>query len=496
MVSDVYPACALAGLLVASGCLPDNPDGELTSDTETSSDADTDPTGSTETDGGAQGFLGCATGQTCTLLLVSETLDDRVEIFEPGGYTAYRGSIALDLKPGSSSSDGTLDEPFGIALTGPALHVIAGHYPTREQGSLLSFSRDWLAGYDVGSTVPTEDYFTPGAGFIDQVVHTSFGELEPIFLNPRHVGGLESGQNGRLLIGVFNNDLFTGDQNWTQIGKLAVVDVDDPTNFGVANLSLEGGDCLGASQVVLLDGTQAAVACDGNEAIAFLDLGDVATGEPQAAAAAITGTLCELPGPRNSKRVRYLAPTGTGGVIVQYGPSAVSTSPVGQIHTMGPDCVPPTLPVTVGDGTAQLGELVQFDPAHWLIASGGAGADAERGVFVIQGGADLEVCAIIEGFDWSTGGGQLLTPYGLAVAPDGEHLAVGAAPFDSGNANDGMLGKVLWATLSGTDDPCTMTATVEDLTDGAAGHAPASNPADPSTWRRGPNVVVIEEVQG
>jgi hypothetical protein len=54
---------------------------------------------------------------------------------------------------------------------------------------------------------------------------------------------------------------------------------------------------------------------------------------------------------------------------------------------------------------------------------------------------------------------------------------------------------VLWASLSGPD-PCSLAADVIDLTDGDPGHAPAPVEDDPATFRRGPNVVVIQELSG
>lgn len=496
MVSDVLRLCALACVAVAA-CLPDNPEGELTTESESSEGSDS------ETGDGSVGLLGCPAGETCTLVLVSETLDDRVEIFEPGGDPAYRGSIDVNLKMGTGGPPG-LDEPFGLTIVDDALHVIVGHYPQTESGSMLSFSRQWLSMFPAGTEVRVDQYYSPGS-FIPEVTHTPFGELEPIFLLEDPVG---SGENTRLLVSVFNNDLVTTtDAEWDRVGRLAVVDAADPSNFGIRDLSLANGDCLGAAQLVLLEGTQAAVACDGNDAIAFLNLGEIDSGEPQAAADAITGVVCDMPASDGGRRVRYMAHDGVGGVLVQYGPGFEPDS--GDIYRAGPPAeVPDEIEVcsglataTIGStGTAQLGEVLQFNASHWLVASGGNYAEdvVQRGIYVLRGdGQKLEVCGSIGGFDWSPAGGegsQQLTPFALAL--DGDHLAVGAGPFNTDSQIDGMLGKVLWATLSGTDDPCTMTADVVDLTDGGAGHAPVANPNDESTSRRAPSVVVIEEVQG
>jgi hypothetical protein len=59
-----------------------------------------------------------------------------------------------------------------------------------------------------------------------------------------------------------------------------------------------------------------------------------------------------------------------------------------------------------------------------------------------------------------------------------------------------VFGKVLWATLSNVEDPCAMSASVVDLTDGAPGHAPVSNPMNPATYRQQIYAVAVAEVQG
>ena len=480
-------ACAL-GAVVLIACLPDNPEGTTATESDTSA---TDPSASTDTTGpGATGLLGCPAGEVCPLVFVAQTLDDRVEVFAPRHGPAFRGTIAMDLKPGTNPAAGvgTLDEPFGMSLSGGFLHVIAGHYPMRTSGSMVSFPTSFLAGYEPPATVTVGDYFNAGA-FTPPVVHANFAEVEPIFL-------YEDDVQGRLLVGTFNNDLFDSDDAWVGVGKLVVADANDPATFASVDLSgLMGGDCLGASEVVLTgSGNQAAVACDANEAIAFLNLGEIGTGEVAAAAAAVGGSLCEIPGPRSNRRVRYMAPDGVGGVLVTYGPTPLDPTADGVVYRVGPDCSVALAEVGTG-GAAQLGELVSFSPGFWLVASDNIDA-AQRGVVVLQGGATLEVCGTVGGLEaaWATSS-VAAGPVGLAVTSDLSGLAIGATPFNAAG-NDQTLGKVLWAELAGTDNPCTMTATVTDLTDGIGDHAPASNPADPTTWRRAPSVVVIEEVAG
>ncbi len=469
----------LTGFVLA-GCLADNPGGGETGDTDpgTSDDETAEDTTSTPA---ADNMIGCPAGQTCWVVLAAQTLDDRVEVFgaPAGAEPVYRGAIDLDLKPGTEL--GPLDEPFGMVLSDTGLHVITGHYPTRELGAMLSFPSAFFDDRDT-SIIPVDSFFAGGA-FSESVIETRFQELEPIF-------ALERPLQNKLLVSVFANDLFAAEDSWTEPGKLAIVDAADPSDFALATLNgLDGGDCLGASQLVLLGDEQtAAVACDGNEAIAFLDLGDL-SGSPADVSGGISGTLCDLPF-QNDRRARYLAHDGNGGVLVGVGPTPLNATAT-QVFAVAPDCG--LAPIDIADSDGQLGELVQFGDGHWLLAQGALAPDGERGVQVIS---PTGVCNTLPGLDdaWNTDG-EVLSPYALTVAPDGEHLLIGAGPTQVGNAQNAIFGKVLWATLSG-DDPCTMTATVTDLTDGGAGHAPAPLAADPLTWRRSPSVVVLTEVEG
>lgn len=467
----------LAGCVV-SGCLADNPDGSEGSATDGSSEA-TEATAAVEVDN----MLGCPAGESCWIVLVAQSLDDRVEVFGglAGETPSYRGGIDLDLKPGTEQ--GPLDEPFGMVLSETGLHVITGHYPSIERGAMVSFPRAFFNDRDA-ALIPDISFFMGGA-FTEGVVETRFEETEPIFALSRPV-------SGKLLVSVFANDLFAGEESWTSPGKLAVIDAANPSDFALATLTgLEGGDCLGASQLILLgDERTAAVACDGNEAIAFLDLGDLSASTADAAAG-ITGTLCDLPFSEN-RRVRYLAPDGGGGVLVGVGPTPTNAT-ASQLFNVTPAACDFS-PFPVGTTDAQLGELVRFGDSHWLLARGAFAPDGERGIQIINGSG--AICNTLPGLEdaWETEG-DTLSPYALAVAPDGEHLAVGAGP-SFGTGEDAIYGKLLWATLSGVEDPCTMSANVMDLTDGSAGRAPAPLPADPSTWRRGPNVVVVAQVEG
>jgi hypothetical protein len=486
-------------LMVGVGCLPDNPSVEGTSDGTADS-----TTGETEGDVGGGELLGCPPGG-CVMVLAVQALDDRVEVFVPDHPdSAYRGAITMDLKPNEcmgcgpgDNGDGRLDEPFGLARAGGFLHVLAGHYPTREAGSLVAFPLSFFEGYTTEATVPVSDYFV-GGQFQPPVVGRSLGEEEAIFMH-RHA-------SGRLIVGVFNNDLFASEDTWTQTGKLLVIDPSDPGGeIGEVVLDgLTGGACHGASQVIELGGELLAVACDGNETVAVLDGAGVGDGTVADAAAGLgTGALCPIPGAMPGKRVRYLAPDGGSGFVVAEGPTPLDLQGAARLWHMGADCGS-LGNVQLSDmgsaGDWQLGEIVRLPASTptWLLAAGSAAANGLRGVFVAhEGNGALELCASpVAGFDaaWDDGNGGVIEPFALAVTSDGTHVAVGAGPFIADPAAVGY-GKVLWASLSGAD-PCSLSASVVDLTDGDPGHAPVATPNDPTTFRRGPNVVVIQEIPG
>jgi hypothetical protein len=482
--------CARWGLsaLALSGCLPDNPGTSSGTEGETTVDGTT--TGGTEPvpEGG---MLGCPIGETCTLVLVSQTLDDRVEIFSPDDPegNVYRGSIGLDLKPGIT--DEGLDEPFGLTIAGGYVHVLLGHYPQRDRGSLVSFPFEFFADRDAGERVPVSEFFA-GGSFMGGPVYVDLGEVEPIFM-------LHEAVDGRLLVGTFANDLFDVETNWITPGKLLVVDAGDPTQFGARTLTgLEGGDCIGGSDLVRVGPNAIAMACDGNEAVALLDLGMIGSETPQDAADGISGKVCDLI-PTGNRRVRYLAFDGVSTLVVPEGPTPLDITSNAVLNKIDVEDCSTGAPTIVGQGGAsQLGELIALpgEIPTFLFASGqGPLTEGNRGIFVARdaGDAGLEVCGPIVGFGegghWSTQGFDI-DPLALALAPDGNHLAVGAGAF-ANSTIDGASGKVLWATLSGMDDPCTATAVVVDL----SAEAPFL-PADPSTHRRAPSVVVLHEVRG
>ncbi len=489
----VLAQVAIASLL-QSGC---GDDGSSSGDTEGADG--TGAEGSTGVVGGDGGeVLGCPEGQTCDLVLVSQTLDDRIEIFSPNdpAGVVYRGAIDIDLKPNAcegcepgDNSDGRLDEPYGIALAGGHLHVVTGHYPMTTSGSLVSFPFDFFTDRAAGATVPVSDYFD-GAAF-SGAISLPLGELEPIFVTA--VGD-------KLLLGVFNNDLFATEDTWNQPGRLAIIDAADPSaGFALADLGgLDGGGCDGAAQVIALDDGRIAVACDGNEGVAVLQIDDLG-GTPSEAAASVSGRVCAIPGALGSRRVRHLAPDGGGGFVVLDGPGP-NVLDDGKLWWFDGDCGMQGL-VTLDGMDWQLTQVVALPqwPATWLFASGAASPAGNRGIYVAQGGGgQISVCGPLPGFDalLSDDAGEPLEPQAIALDPEGTHLAVGAGPFVASSAGPG-LGRVGWATLSGTEgaDPCAITASVADLTAGPPG-APAVDPTDPLTFRRAPAVVQIVRVSG
>src|SRR5690606_30220250 len=117
--------------------------------------ATSDATGTaTEPTGGPQeGIFACA-APPCTAVLVSQTLDDRIDVFDVTGTPYLRGRIGTDLKPdpsGEQTAGNLLDEPYGLALTGTHLWAAIGHYPDTNRGSLLAYPRSGFDGLAPGA---------------------------------------------------------------------------------------------------------------------------------------------------------------------------------------------------------------------------------------------------------------------------------------------------------------------------------------------------------
>ena len=101
-------------------------------DTEASADTSSATTQTTADDGGvvpSEGLLACPAGESCTLVVVAQAFDDRVDVFAARGPgPIYRGALDLDLKPnplGDNSGD-FLDEPYGMAIDDFGLSVLVG----------------------------------------------------------------------------------------------------------------------------------------------------------------------------------------------------------------------------------------------------------------------------------------------------------------------------------------------------------------------------------
>lgn len=477
----VLPVLA-AMSVAATACLPDNPAGWLTTATTATTEPVTtgDPT---ETGGGPEtGLFACAS-PTCTLLLVSQTLDDRIDVFDLDTRT-LRGRIALDLKPdpsGQQISGNLLDEPYELALTATDLIVTVGHYPDTDQGSLLRFPRTAFAALPAGDTFATGGFFK-NATFSAGVEGLAHGRREGIFML--------SHPSGRLLVGVFANNLQTA--LWTTPSEVLVI---DPADFSATPASVDLGalsvPCIGAWRLTPLDDDmkRIAVACDGSETVAVLTLpDDFATAPTAKATAGITGCGFKLGG-GDAWTTQFVAPDGAGGLLAMQ--TQLAESP--RLWQLNGDCgitsvpgkdVPPAL-----QQVNLLRQPVLLRPSGdsvplWLVAS----ALPDPGVVIVRGGAMATMCGRLEGL------GLLATanaPWALALDATGEHLAIGAGVPNNPELSEGK-GQVLWATLDRSkEDSCEIMAT--DVVDLNAGRYKISQP---ETWVRAPNVLVLAELTG
>jgi hypothetical protein len=424
----------------------------------------------------------------CTFLFAAQTLDDRVEMFAPETDAPYRGTIDVDLKPnpGGDNSGENLDEPYEMVAASGALHVAVGHFPSRDRGSLLSFSWDFFEARTVGEFLPTSTY-APGGTFLDIVVERPLERLEPIWFSRR---------SSHLLVAVFENDLFKAESTWTTPGSLLVVDLADPAAaVGVRTLDdVDGAACAGAAEIVELADDRIAVACDGNEAVAILDVSSVGSGDPQAAADSITPVgLCDL-GPTDSVRVRHLTSAGAGaGFVVLESPIGATTDPA-RAWAYDAECTVAAF-ATIGDGlpgTLTGVASLPGSPERFLVT----GTIGRRGVWVLTpSGTSFDVCPL-PGIDtaFEASDGSDLEPLALAVTPEGDAMALGLGPF-AAVADAPGFGRVLWVRL-GPGGACDLQATeVVDLTDGSAGHAPLEAADSPATWRRAPAVLALHRVE-
>jgi len=482
MVRPVSPVlAAMTGplALVLAACLPDNP---ATTETATTTATGSGSTGEPTTGGLETGLFACAS-PPCKVLLVSQTLDDRIDVYDLDT-KQLRGRISLDLKPdpsGQQIEGNLLDEPYELVLTDTDLIVTVGHYPDTDQGSLLRFPRSAFADTPAGGTFATADFFN-NSSFSAGVQDLAHGRREGIFLLP-HPGG-------RLLIGVFANNLQTA--QWTTPSELLIV---DPADFSATPASVDLGaldvPCIGAWQLTPLDAavSRVAVACDGSETLAVLTLPeDFATTTPAQAASGITGCGFKLGG-GEAWTTQYLAPDGVGGLLAIQ--SQLAESP--RLWQVNAACTPTSLPSKEVPPALQqvrlLRQPVLLRPAGaadplWLVAS----ALPDPGVVVVRGGESATMCGRLEGLELLAAGNA---PWGLALDATGEHLAIGAGVPNNPELSEGK-GQVLWATLDrSNEDGCELIAT--DVVDLNAGRYEVS---EPETWVRAPNVLVLAELGG
>lgn len=451
--------------LACAGCLPDNPTGE---GLETEGESGESETGEPI----AEGLLGCPASETCTLVIVSQTLDDRVEVYSAAGPgPRYRGAIDLDLKPNVAGNIAgeLLDEPYGLALADQTLHVLLGHYPTRTSGSLVSLPAASLAEFGEGELVSPSAWM-PAATLLQ------LDRLEPLSLVARR---------DRLHVGVFANDLFVPEDQWTNASELLAI---EPGTGAIEPLAL---GCAGAWSIAPLDdtGDRLALACDGDEQVVIVE----AMAPEGPLALACTGAI-----PFSGKRVRYLAGDGAGGVLVGESPPIVSDSESSRLWWFDGECGLRGFSELEGALSWELHQIVALPSEvgpRWLLARGDGEA---RGVIVLAGdpvAGTVSECGRLTALDdegaWlAEGGSEPLRPHALALAPEGRALAIGAGPANYGDAAPGW-GEVAWVELDDAEDACDASVSSWVV---LSDSAPAVDPMVPQTWRRAPDVVIVAEV--
>ena len=464
-------------MLGASACLPGNPD-ETTDGSESEGET-------SETGGDASGLFACSS-PPCSFVVVSQTLDDRVDVFDALG-GGLRGRIDLDLKPDPSGQQITgnlLDEPYGLLVDEERLRVLVGHYPDTDSGSLVSFPHSMFAELEAGAVAPASDFFADGV-FSGGAEQLALAREEAIFM-------LEH-PSGALLIGVFNNSLTSFD--WPNPSQLLILDPDSGA-LGSVDLATLDTPCSGAWGLVALDDamSQVAMACDGSDSVAILNI-PAELSDPVAAAAAVTGCGYETPvGAPDTWTTRFLAPDGAGGLLLTQS-SPVSSPRLMQISGSC-DLMGPAGSASGFEELRALRETVLLRaPSEggpvWLAAGGGG----RPGVYVLRmSGVTPELCGELPELPAAlTGGVEANEPFALALSSDRAHLAIGAGPTPDNlpETREGR-GQVLWVSLN-TDGlaSCDLRASeVVDL------NADLFAPADPRTWSRAPNTLQILEVGG
>jgi hypothetical protein len=350
-------------------------------------------------------------------------------------------------------------------------------------GSLLSFPAAELADVAAGATVQVADWFVGGEPTGLGVRLTPLERTEPLSM-------LVHGPSGSLLIAVFGNDLLLPDPMWQTPSELLAL---GPFSSGVEpQLRVAMPGCVGAWSIVALDEDTDAVAlaCDGDERVAIVDVASEAQG-------AVASPRCVGDVPFSDKRVRYLAADGLGGVVLAEHPPIVSASEDARLWWFDGDCQVRGFSTFEAALSWQLRALerIPADSPRWLLAQ----AEGDVGnVVVLAGDAStgaITECGRLDGLAsagvWTaTGGSEPLRPHALALSRDGRGLAIAAAPADYANAEPGYA-SVWWTPLDYADDPCDAIAT-DPIELGAS--APAVDAAVPQTWRRAPDVLTLIEL--
>lgn len=466
---------AFLGLVLVAACLPENP-----AATDSSSSGPGSSSGEPTTEGASLGLFACD-APPCTLVIVSQTLDDRIDVHEVSGDSSrLRGRIGLDLKPdpsGQQIAGNLLDEPYGLVLTPTDLVVAIGHYPDTDRGSLLKFPRTAFDALSPGATFSADQYYAGGkfSAGVEALLHE---REEGIFYLPH--------PSGRMLIGVFANSLKSAD--FSTPSEVLVVDPGDLKVDTIGSFELGSIDppCRGGWRLEALDPQvdNIAVACDGSESVAVLHLPqDLGATTPTAAAAAITACGLNLGGV-GQWTTQFVVGDGSGGLLAFQ--SQLSMAPRAW-HVSGA-CAPLGLPsMDVAPAVSQvrlLREAVRLPSADlWLIAAG----PPSSGVVIARGGATPELCGMMTGLELIDDGNA---PFALSLDAGGAHLAIGAGPPANPELSEGR-GQVLWVTLDTSKSAnCEIAATsVLDL------NAGLFEQASPETWVRAPNVILVSEIE-
>lgn len=437
------------------------------------------------------GLLGCPRAESCVLVAVAQTVDERVEVFaaRPSSDEAgpgYRGALDLDLQPSPEGDvDINLDEPRAVAWDGEELHLLVSHYPSAAVGSLLSMPAAGLADLAPGELLARARWFEQGAStgaLGERLVSLGYLEVHGLLAHP----GSDS-----LLMSVFANDLLLPPLEWQSPSVL--LDLQPPTKGGEASVRVSELGCVGALDIVDLDeaGDAVALVCDGDERVVVLDTRALASG-------GAPSVRCSAGSGFSLKQVRQLAPDGLGGVVMVETPLTVSGTEVSRLWWFDGAC-------ELREDTELMGGLswvinaiarVPGPEPRWLL---GRGIGAERGLITLAGDVEsgsIEPCGRVEGLDdagaWTDVEGSELVPRAIALTEAGDGLAVSTGPQFFADAEAGY-GSLWWMELEPGVDLCTdPNAASDPLELGAS--APAVDPADPQTWRRAPDTIELIEL--